>query len=167
MSLRARVETAIRGHDTEALEALVAEDARVLRHLASMTYDSDAGVRAAAAHAIARAAGHHPGQVSELVRRLVWAMNDESGTNSRTAPEVIWAIALEQPELLLPMLPDLARLTADEQLRPLLLSAVRAVAERYPSRAWLCPHREPSDRAALRDGERPQQGGSSTTKSDS
>jgi hypothetical protein len=165
MTLRARVETAIRGHDTAAIEALVAEDARVLRHLTSMTYDTDDQVRAAAAHAIARAAHHHPQQVSELVRRLVWAMNDESGTNSQTAPEVIWAIALEQPSLLVPMLPDLARLTADKELRPLLVSAVRTVAERFPSSAWLCPHREPGDRAGSRDGNTPNERSSSTPKS--
>jgi hypothetical protein len=157
MSLRARVATAIRGQDASAIEALVAEDTRTLRHLTSLTYDTDEGIRAAAAHAIARAAHHHPQQVSELVRRLVWAMNDESGTNSRTAPEVIRAIALEQPSLLLPMMPDLARLTADQELRPLLLAAVCAVAERYPSSAWICPRRAPGDRLASSDGERPKQ----------
>ena len=155
MNLRARIETAIREHDTPTLEALVAENPRVLRHLTSMTYDTDDGIRAAAAHAIARMAHHHPGQVSELVRRLVWAMNDESGTNSHTAPEVILAIALEKPDLLLPMMPDLARLTADTGLRPVLLSAVRAVSERYPTSAWICPNREPGKRMALRNGERP------------
>ena len=162
MSLRARVEAAIRGHDTPAIEALVREDARVLRHLTSLTYDTDERIRAAAAHAIARAAHHHPQRVSELVRRLVWAMNDESGTNSQTAPEVILAIAREQPDLLLPMMPDLARLTADQELRPLLLSAVRAVAERYPSSAWLCPQCEPRDRRAASDGAKPKECSRST-----
>jgi hypothetical protein len=162
MSLRARVEAAIRGHDTAAIEALVSEDARVLRHLTSLTYDTDEQIRAAAAHAIARAAHHHPQQVSELVRRLVWAMNDESGTNSQTAPEVILAIAREQPDLLLPMMPDLARLTADQELRPLLVSAVRAVAELYPSSAWLCPHCETRDRMVAGDGEKPKECSRST-----
>lgn len=143
MSLRERVEAAIRGHDGAAMEALVAESPRVLRHLTSLTYDTDERIRSAAAHAIARAAHHHPEHVSELVRRLIWAMNDESGTNSQTAPEVIRAIALEQPSLLLPMMPDLARLTADEELRPVLLSAVRAVAEQYPASAWPCARRSP------------------------
>jgi hypothetical protein len=156
MSLRARVETAIRGHDASATEALVAEDARVLRHLTSLTYDTDEAIRAAAAHGIARAAHYHPQQVSELVRRLVWAMNDESGTNSRTAPEVICAIASEQPSLLLPMMPDLARLAADQELRPRLLSAVRAVAERYPSSERLCPHRTSGDRMPSPDGKAPE-----------
>jgi hypothetical protein len=156
MNLRARIEMAIRGQDSAAIETLVAENPRVLRHLTSMTYDTDDGVRAVAAHAIALAARHHPEQVSELVRRLIWAMNDESGTNSHTAPEVILAIALEKPDLLLPMMPDLARLTADDELRPVLLSAVRAVAERYPASAWICPHRELGDRIAPRNCERPK-----------
>ncbi len=151
MNLRARVETTIRAEDATAVDALVAEDARILRHLISMTYHTDDRIRAAAARAIARAARHHPLQVSELVRRLVWAMNDESGTNSHTAPEVISAIALEQPDLLLPMVPDLGRLAADEELRPLLLSALRTVAKRYPSSVEVCSCHEPSGRVASRD----------------
>jgi hypothetical protein len=162
MSMRERVAAAIRGQDATAIEALIAENARVLRHLTSMTYDTDEQVRAAAARAIARAAHHHPQLVAELVRRMVWAMNDESGTNSQTAPEVILAIASEEPSVLLPMMPDLFRLSAEKELRPLLLAALRAVAERYPSSAWLCPHRQPCDRTALRDGDRPKERSSTT-----
>ena len=41
------------------------------------------------------AARHHPDLVQQVVRRLVWAMNDESGTNALTAPEVVKAVADE------------------------------------------------------------------------
>ena len=152
MNLRTRVATAIRSQDATAIDALVAADVRILRHLVSMTYDTDDRIRSAAARAIALAAHHYPQQVSELVRRLVWAMNDESGTNSRTAPEVIRAIASEQPDLLLPMIPDLLRLAADRELRPLLISAVDTVAQRYPTRVERCLHHEPSDCAVSHDG---------------
>jgi predicted short-subunit dehydrogenase-like oxidoreductase (DUF2520 family) len=67
-----------------------------------------------------------------VIRRLVWAMNDESGTNALTAPEVLQAVAAERPELLLPVVPDLVRLAADEGLREGLASALRTVASRCP-----------------------------------
>jgi hypothetical protein len=59
-------------------------------------------------------------------------MNDESGTNALTAPEVIQAIAAEEPELLLPLVPDLTRLTADPGLREGLAKALKTVAEKCP-----------------------------------
>jgi len=153
VNLRAKVQATIRGQDTTAIDAFVAGDARVLRHLISMTYDEDADLRTSAARAIALAARHHPQQVSEWVRRLVWAMNDESGTNGQTAPEVIQAIAMEQPCLLLPMLPDLVRLAADKELRPLLISAVRLVTRQCPPGTGNeCSHRRSEDRVVPREG---------------
>jgi hypothetical protein len=70
--------------------------------------------------------------VQNIIRRLVWAMNDESGTNAATAPEVLQAIADEMPELLLPVLPDLVRLSADPGLREGLAAALRTVSRRCP-----------------------------------
>lgn len=89
-------------------------------------------MRRRAARAIAVAGRYHPQAVKNVVRRFVWAMNDESGTNAGTAPEVLQAIADEQPELLLPMVPDLIRLAADERLREGLTQVLRTVAQRCP-----------------------------------
>jgi 2-hydroxychromene-2-carboxylate isomerase len=134
MSLRERVQAAVRDPDPGVIDALVAAEVRALRYLTGMTYTTDAGARAAAARGIALAAKHHPKKVQELVRRLIWAMNDESGTNSEYAPEVIRAIAAERAEVLLPVVPDLVRLAADPGLQPNLVAALREVAARCPGK---------------------------------
>ena len=82
--------------------------------------------------AIGRAGHHHPITVQQVVRRLVWAMNDESGTNALTAPEVVRAVADQTPELLLPLVPDLSRLAADEGLHEGLAEILEILVEKYP-----------------------------------
>ena len=80
------------------------------------------------------AARHHPKVVQDVVRRLVWAMNDESATNALTAPEVLHAIADERPELLLPVVPDLTRLAADPGLQEGLAKTLKTLADRLPGK---------------------------------
>ena len=60
-------------------------------------------------------------------------MNEKSGTNARTAPEVLQAIANERPDLLLPVVPELIGLAgADPGLREGLASTLRTVARGCP-----------------------------------
>jgi hypothetical protein len=97
-----------------------------------MSYHSDAEIRRTAARGVALAARHHPKLVQGVVRRLVWAMNDEAATNALTAPEVLQAIANEKPEILLPMVPDLARLASDPGLQEGLAKTLKTVAKKCP-----------------------------------
>lgn len=120
MTLRERVGGAVEqylGGDEAALEALVSEESGAVRFLVGMTYREDRPRRRAGARGLALAARYHPKLIGEVIRRLVWAMNDESGTNGLTAPEVLLAIAEEKPELLLPVVPDLTRLSTDAGLQ--------------------------------------------------
>jgi hypothetical protein len=114
------------------MERLVAEEPKAVRHLLGITYHPEPGKRDAAARGLALASRYHPKLVKEVVRRLVWAMNDESGTNALTAPQVIQAIAEEEPQLLLPLVPDLTRLAADPGLREGLSAALRTVSQKCP-----------------------------------
>jgi len=116
----------------EPLEKIVAEEPGSLRFLLGMTYRDDARLREAAARGIAIGSRSHPKLVQDLVRRLVWAMNDESGTNALTAPEVLHILAREQPRLLLPMVPDLTRLAADPGLQEKLQDTLKIIAEQCP-----------------------------------
>jgi CobQ-like glutamine amidotransferase family enzyme len=130
--LRARVRAAVEGERLEELRGLVAEDSRSIRFLLALTYETDPTVRRVAARGIALASHYHPRLVQNVIRRLVWAMNDESGTNALTAPEALQAIADERAELLVPMVPDLVRLAADDGLREGLSTMLRTVASRCP-----------------------------------
>ncbi len=128
------VEAAREGRAGDLSEA-VSADRRALRHLVALTYRPEAESRAAAARGIALAGRRHPKLVQEVARRLIWAMNDESGTHAVTAPEVLRAIAEETPELLLPLVPSLLGLTADPALREALVEVVRLAARHDPKTA--------------------------------
>jgi cobyrinic acid a,c-diamide synthase len=132
--LGSQVRAAVEQQRTDELERLAASEPRAVRHLLALTYQADETLRRTAARAVARAGRYHPRLVQNVIRRLVWAMNDESGTNAVTAPGVLQAIAEEQPELLLPAVPDLIRLAADESLREGLAGALRLVASRCPGK---------------------------------
>lgn len=135
MSLRSQIHDAVRGGLADGeLEELVANEPRTIRYLLGMSYNADPEIRKTATRGIALAAKHHPKRVQEVVRRLIWAMNDESATNALTAPEVLEAIADETPELLLPMVPDLARLAADHGLREGLSRTLKTVSSRCPGK---------------------------------
>lgn len=132
MSLRVQVLELVSQGEVEKLNALVADEPRAIRHLVGCTYQEDERIRGIACRAIGHAARHHPDLVQQVARRLVWAMNDESGTNSLTAPEVVKAVAEEMPELLLPLVPDLTRLAADEGLHEGLAEVLGILAEKFP-----------------------------------
>jgi hypothetical protein len=135
VSAQALLRDAVSRGDLAEVERLVAADRRLVRALLGLTYQADTAIRDTAATGLALAARHHPALVTEVVRRLVWAMNDESGTNAVHAPVVIRSIAEREPRLLVGMVPDLLRLTADPGLREELVAAVRKVAERLPAQA--------------------------------
>ena len=118
--------------DIDAVEALVAEKPRSIRYLVGLMYRPDENVRRIGAKGIALASCHHPRIVKKIISRLVWAMNAESNTYAPTAPEVLFAIAEEKPELLLPVATDLIRLSTDSSLTQGLCDTLRRIAERCP-----------------------------------
>jgi hypothetical protein len=132
MSLRTQVENAVATAAFEELEELVSKEPRAIRYLLGLTYRDDEEIRRNASRGIALAARHQPKHVDSLVRRLVWAMNEESGTNALTAPGVLQAIAAEDPEILKPVAPDLLRLSQDEGLREGLAVVLQALTKYCP-----------------------------------
>jgi hypothetical protein len=135
VGVKERVAEAVRLRRFDDIAEVVAADKRAIRHLVALTYRPEPAVRATAARGLALASRHHPKLVQEVARRLVWAMNDESGTHALTAPEVLRAIAEESPQLLLPLVPSLLGLTADPGLREALVDIVRIVARHDPKAA--------------------------------
>ena len=135
MSTREQLEKLVRNHRFDELRALVKDDPGAARFLLALTYRPEHELRAAAARGMAIAAEYHPELVQEMARRLVWAMNEESGTFAVTAPEVLQAIAEDSPQILLPLVPSLLRLITDPRLRDPLIEVVRTVARCDPGAA--------------------------------
>lgn len=142
MRLRQQVADAVALGNEQRIEDLVSQEVRAIRHMLGLTYSPNGHTREVAARGVAIASRHHPRLVQNLVRRLVWAMNEESGSHAVTAPAVVVAIAHEQPKMLLPMVPDLIRLAADESLREGLVKALEIVTERCPGKVGLALQRE-------------------------
>ncbi len=133
--LKERVAEVVARGGREELEGLVAADRRAVRYLVALSYRTEPSVRETASRGIALAGRHHPRLVQEVARRLIWAMNDESGTHAVTAPEVLRAIAEEVPGLLVPLVPDILRLTGDAGLRDRLVEVARRAARDDPGTA--------------------------------
>ncbi|MGE5236522.1 MAG: hypothetical protein ACM3O7_09250 [Acidobacteriota bacterium] len=132
MNVRESVTEAVRLRRLDELEEILVRDRRAVRILVGLTYHADGAIRSGAADGLALAARHHPKLIQEVVRRLVWAMNDESGTHAVTAPDVVVQLARTVPDLLVPFVADLLRLTGDPSLREKLVEAVRLVAAASP-----------------------------------
>jgi hypothetical protein len=132
MNLKTQVLEFIAAGEIDGLDGLVVAEPGAIRFLVGCSYRVDAREREIACRAIGRAGHHHPLKVQQVVRRLVWAMNDESGTNALTAPEVVKAVADETPELLLPLVPDLTRLAGDEGLYTPLAESLEILAAKFP-----------------------------------
>jgi hypothetical protein len=131
-SLRQRIREAAAQGDLAAIEAALADGPRAVRFLLALSYHHDARLREIAARGIGIASSYHPDLIGNVVRRLVWAMNDESGTNAETAPRVIEEISRVRPDLLLSSVPDLVRLSADLSLCDGLAQALLNVARECP-----------------------------------
>lgn len=87
-----------------ALAGLAHSERTTLRTLASLLFDRDKLVCWRAVEALGRAAAveyeKDPEKVRELLRRLFWQLNDESGNLGWYAPQAIAAILAEVPSLI-------------------------------------------------------------------
>ena len=155
MGLREEVSALLRQGHEKALADLVASDRRALRPLMGRLWDPDADVRARAAGAIGLAAEHHTALGIEIIRRLMWALNDESATNGVYGIPALGAIGRRNPRLFEPFVGPLASMAWDDGLRLELMGALAAVAEADPS--LVAPHMERL--AQYVDGSNPEETG--------
>jgi hypothetical protein len=116
----------------EAVAELAATDRRVLRPLMGRLWDPDPTIRCHAAGAMGRSAAAHPPLGLEMVRRLMWALNDESATNGVFGIAALGEIGHRCPEMLAPFVPSLVGMAWDDGLRLDLLEALGRVAEADP-----------------------------------
>ncbi len=125
------MEMLLRG-DRRALEQLVVEQPRAIRHLQGRLWDSDEQVRQNAAEALASAAATYPELGREILRRALWALNDESAMNGAYVLPVIGEIGYRDPHLAAPFVGPMTSYLWDEGLRPGILRALDRIAEAAP-----------------------------------
>ncbi len=133
MGLKSDLRMAVEQGDLEKVEAIVSKEKKAIRYLAGMIYGLDEEKRQIASKGIAIAAKYHLKMVEKVVERIVWAMDSKSGTNAVEVPEILKAIAKEQPKLLIPMVPEMARLAmGDSSMHKGIQEAIRLVGLDYP-----------------------------------
>lgn len=116
----------------EAVSELAVADPRALRYLMGRLWDPDPEIRRCAAGAIGRSAAAEPARGLETIRRLMWALNDESATNGVYGIAALGEIGHRCPGMLAPFVPALVSMARDGGLRLELLKALGRVAEADP-----------------------------------
>ena len=132
MSLNKEVRELLQQGREDAAAELAAANPRALRPLVGRLWDPDQEIRIRAARAVGRAATAHPDLAVEVIRRLMWALNDESATNGVYGVPALGEIGHRCPEMFAPFVPPLVSMAADSGLRLEVLRALTAIAESAP-----------------------------------
>ena len=130
--MRERVVEFLRQGRPDAAAELAAASRGGVRALTARLWDLDEEVRHAAAEAIGRLSVSAPAKLHEALRRFVWALNDESGTNGAATLTAMAAVARHRPMALAPFLGALVALLDDDGLRPGILTVLDAVERTAP-----------------------------------
>jgi hypothetical protein len=132
MSLRKEVRELLRRGREDAVAELTAANPRALPPLMGRLWDPDAEIRRRAARAVGETAAARPDLGLEIIRRLMWGLNDESATNGVYGIPALGEIGRRAPEILAPFVPSLVSMSHDSGLRLELLEAMIATAESAP-----------------------------------
>jgi hypothetical protein len=132
MRLKEMVMEMLSRGDRQGLEQLVLDQPRSIRYLQGRLWDTEARVRGNAAEALGSAAASRPELGREILRRALWALNDESATNGAPMLPVIGEIGFRNPTLVAPFVGPMASYLWDDGLRPGILRALSRIAEAAP-----------------------------------
>jgi hypothetical protein len=132
MRLKEMVMEMLRRGDRQGLEQLVMDQPRSVRYLQGRLWDTEPRVRRNAAEALGSAAAAHPELAREILRRALWALNDESATNGAPMLPVIGEIGFRNPALVAPFVGPMTSYLWDDGLRPGILRALCRIAEAAP-----------------------------------
>jgi HEAT repeat protein len=132
MGLKEEVKELLRQGREDALAELASTRRGAVRPLLGRLWDPEPVIRQRAASALGLAAAANPDFGVEIVRRLMWALNDESATNGVFGIPALGQIGRRSPQVLSPFLSALASMAWDDGLRLELLLALGAMAETAP-----------------------------------
>jgi|YNPBryunderm2012_1023409.scaffolds.fasta_scaffold04943_4 hypothetical protein len=138
MGVREQVVDSLRRGEFAALALQAAAQPRVLRVLVGRLWDAEEVLRAGAARTLGELAARQPEKATELVRRFLWALNDESGTNGAAVVPALGAMAKAAPAVVGPFAGALAAHLEDDGMRADLLQVLATLKAAGP--AWIEPH---------------------------
>ncbi len=120
----------------EEIVRLTAVDRRVLRTLLGLLYDADDYVHWLTIDAVGRAGGAmaaaDPGKARELIRRLLWTLNEENGGSPWGATGAVGAIVAARPDLFAGYLSMICPFHDDVSIYPEFIWSLAAVGSTRP-----------------------------------
>lgn len=128
----------LRRGEYEGLATQAAQEPGVLRALLGRLWETDQVLRAGAARTLGVLASRQPEKAGELVRRFLWALNDESGTNGAAVVPALEAMAQAAPDVVGPFTGALVAHLDDDGMRAGLLQVLATLQATAP--AWIEPH---------------------------
>jgi HEAT repeat protein len=144
----------------EEIAEMAARRKLVLGSLVALTYDADARISWRAVEAVGAAASRiaedHPDHVRELLRRLLWLINEESGGICWRAPEAMAEILRHRPTLFpdyIPIVTSLIVNLEEEDLEHFRAGTLRAIGRLGVAGADHVQEVIPSVASALNDSD--------------
>ena len=119
---KAEIAERLSREDLDGIKELAGERLwRVLRYLIGRLPSADEAEKHRAVRALGEVVADPgivaPGQATELMRRFLWALNDESGAVPFGIPEAMGEVISRRPELLARYLPIVASFLTSEEMR--------------------------------------------------
>ena len=132
MRVKGHVMELLQSADTTQLERYAVAQPLAVRFLLGRLWDPDPEIRQRAAAGIGAAAAQHEPLGRDVVRRLVWALNDEAATNGVYGLAAIGEIGARSPDLIEPFIGPVACYAWDDGLRSEIIRAMTRIAEAAP-----------------------------------
>lgn len=99
MSLKTHVRRLLSDNDRKGLVSLLLDDRRVVTALNRLIFDSDELIRWRAVTALGWVAKEDPFLLEKVIGRLIYTMNDDSGSIGWTAPQALGEVCANDPDL--------------------------------------------------------------------
>lgn len=131
--MRSEIIKLLERNDLEGLVDL-SKKQNIIRRLIAMTYDMEDQLSWRAMEAVGKiAASLSPEEAREVVRRILWMMREESGSNAWSGPDLLGEILLANPDPIKDIVPILVSFHEEEFFRAGVLRAMARIAEGRPA----------------------------------
>ena len=132
MNLKKQVRQYLEDYNRQGLINLLVEDRRVIPALNRLIFDEDITTRWRAVEALGWVAREEPYLLEKIIARLIYTMNDDSGSIGWTAPQALGEICASDPDLVEDFFPIVIDAISNEVFRAGSAWAIGRVAPVRP-----------------------------------
>ncbi|MHB9074603.1 MAG: DVU0298 family protein [Desulfobaccales bacterium] len=130
--MREKIVTLLKDGNFPGLQELAGQDSRVAAILMQFFYDPGDLLHWRALEGLGYVAGSHPVQVGKLINRLIYLLNEDSGSNGWGAAAALGEIGRHQVSLVKEIIPMFVGFLEEEFSQEPMLWGVGRLAEEHP-----------------------------------